>query len=429
MIVQPLADIIVPEERQRRIFDDASLQELADSIADKGLMHPIVVRNDSCTLVAGERRLRALRILSERGTPYRCNGEAVFSGGVVCVRLSDLSEFQVREAEFEENVLRRDLAWQELNYAIAGLHRLREEQAASENRTQTVQDTANEILGRDATGVQHTKITKALQIADNLHDPEIANAKTEKEALKILERRANEEHRANLAREFGERSSKHEIRQGSAFEFLPGVPDSSINIILTDPPYGIGADDFGDQADARHDYEDTVDYAFKCYSLVFTEANRICKDSAQILLFCDIRVFPTLYDLALQVLEEAWSTWETPLIWDKGNGMLPVPDRGPRRNYEAILYAYSGNRKWNTTGSSDIISIPGLSRPEFGAQKPTELYSDLLFRVSQPGDIVLDPFAGTCPIIPAAAEYQCQGIALEINEAKINFALTEYKNV
>ena len=45
----------------RKSFDDAKLQELADSIADIGLLQPVVVvkSDDGYTLISGERRLRA----------------------------------------------------------------------------------------------------------------------------------------------------------------------------------------------------------------------------------------------------------------------------------------------------------------------------------------------------------------------------------
>ncbi len=49
----------------RRTFDDAALKELADSIRSEGLLQPIVVRavGDKFHLIAGERRLRACRLL------------------------------------------------------------------------------------------------------------------------------------------------------------------------------------------------------------------------------------------------------------------------------------------------------------------------------------------------------------------------------
>ena len=60
---------IVPNPRQpRRDFDDAQVQELADSIRSEGLMQPIVVRKlkDGFELIAGERRFRAFKLIGQK---------------------------------------------------------------------------------------------------------------------------------------------------------------------------------------------------------------------------------------------------------------------------------------------------------------------------------------------------------------------------
>ena len=48
----------------RKVFSDAALQELANSILEHGLMQPITVRKigDSYELIAGERRLKASKL-------------------------------------------------------------------------------------------------------------------------------------------------------------------------------------------------------------------------------------------------------------------------------------------------------------------------------------------------------------------------------
>lgn len=66
------ADSIRPNPNQpRKTFDDASLAELADSIRQVGLIQPLVVRGapGGYELVAGERRLRACKLLGMREVP------------------------------------------------------------------------------------------------------------------------------------------------------------------------------------------------------------------------------------------------------------------------------------------------------------------------------------------------------------------------
>lgn len=66
-------DSIVPNARQPRThFDEAALQELADSIREHGILQPLLVRpvaEGKYELIAGERRLRASKIAGLTNVP------------------------------------------------------------------------------------------------------------------------------------------------------------------------------------------------------------------------------------------------------------------------------------------------------------------------------------------------------------------------
>lgn len=53
---------------QERIFDQEALDELANSIKEFGLIQPIIVfkKNNKFILIAGERRLRAVKALGKK---------------------------------------------------------------------------------------------------------------------------------------------------------------------------------------------------------------------------------------------------------------------------------------------------------------------------------------------------------------------------
>lgn len=60
----PIADILPNPDQPRKRFDRVKLIELAESIAENGILQPLIVtiRNDRPVLVAGERRLRAAKM-------------------------------------------------------------------------------------------------------------------------------------------------------------------------------------------------------------------------------------------------------------------------------------------------------------------------------------------------------------------------------
>ena len=92
----PLKKISASPDQPRRTFDNEALQELADSIAEHGLIQPIVVtpKGDLYEIVAGERRYRASKLAGLTSVP---------------VIIRTLSAQNQLELSLIENIQRRDL--------------------------------------------------------------------------------------------------------------------------------------------------------------------------------------------------------------------------------------------------------------------------------------------------------------------------------
>lgn len=92
----PIEDILPNRFQPRLAFDDASLQDLAASIKQHGIIQPLILRrkNDKYEIIAGERRYKAARM-----------------AGLVSVPaiISNLSDAQSAEVAIVENVQRKDL--------------------------------------------------------------------------------------------------------------------------------------------------------------------------------------------------------------------------------------------------------------------------------------------------------------------------------
>lgn len=412
-----LEDFILLPNRQRRTFDEKKLQELAGSIQEKGILHPPVVRNDGVTLVAGERRSKAMVWLHYMKIPFKCNGEIVPENMLPVTLIGELTDLQVREAELEENLIRVDLSWQEEAMAIAELTEMRKEQ----NPNWTAKDTARELTPEDEKehSATYQKVREAEILKNHLNDPEVSKAKTAAEASKIIRKKIQRQTNEMLATVHAASDTQHTIINGDMLDVLPNLEANTFAVILTDPPYGINADNFGGQADAEHEYDDTPERAEQLVRVLAREGYRVCRSEAHAYVFCDIRLF---FSFKEAFVAEGWDVWPTPLIWVKGNGMLPRPDHGPRRVYEAIMYAIKGNKKVNAV-YPDVAVCSGVQRPTFGAEKPAELYANLLRRSVVPGDKVLDCFAGAGPIIPASNECSVTATAIELNKDKYNYIL------
>lgn len=104
-------DRILPNPFQpRKQFDDADISELKASIAQNGLIQPLIVRRVQGTyeLIAGERRLRACRLLGMREIPcivqYACDESSAMMALIENLQRRDLHFFE--EAESYRQLLR-----------------------------------------------------------------------------------------------------------------------------------------------------------------------------------------------------------------------------------------------------------------------------------------------------------------------------------
>jgi len=401
-------------DRQREEFDTNALNQLASSIKEKGLLHAIVLQDDRKTLVAGERRLRAISSLNEIEIPFTFDGVPIAQGFIPYVVLGDLSADDLVEIELEENILREDLTYLERAQAIAKLHELRTGQKPG----QTYKDTAGEFVGSGNLSRAATEVRDSLLLTEHATDPEISKAKSAKEALKLITKKKQAALTELLAKQFDITKTPHIFNNGDFRTHAHFIETGSVDVICTDPPYGVGADNFGDMAAATHGYNDTPEYFEEILNDFILEANRVTKSRAHMYVFCDIRQATNISE---KLKRSGWETWNVPLIWNKGNGMLPEPDFGPRRNYEAIIFANKG-RKPVTAVYSDVVTVDGIKAPRFGAQKPAEVYTNLLRRSVKPGDLIWDPFAGAGPVFVAANNLSVKVIASELIEEKYNFA-------
>lgn len=432
--------IIIKPERQRQEFDEEAMQELTDSIEARGLMHPPVMRieGQDLVLVAGERRLKAIQQLHELGMSFQCDGEDVPEGLVPYTLLGELSLLEAEEAELDENLKRKDLTWQEHAAATARLHNLRQRQAIERvnkvtaldaeaelpSPVHTIADTAKELLGR-SDGAYQDQIRKEVIVAKHLDNPLIAKAKSADEAFKILKRVEVAEQNKKLALEVGKsfKAELHTLLNENCLETMKrialGPDDQKFDVILTDPPYGMGAHDFGDGAGKftgiEHHYDDTFENFLKLMDGAHGWCNlsyQVCKPQAHAYVFCDLDNFHILRDM---MRKAGWYVFRTPLINVKTNsGRVPLPDQGPRRQYETILYAIKG-KKPVTHIYPDVITSNADENLSHGAQKPVALYQNLLQRSVKPGDRVADFFAGSGTIFEAASLFQCYATGTELN--------------
>jgi DNA modification methylase len=423
--------IIVKANRQRREFTEREHQELMTSFLGVGQLHPLVLRveGDNYTLVAGERRLRAIKELHELERPFRYGGTKVPLGMAPFVSLGELPPLEAMEAELEENIRRKDLTWQERAEASAALFEFRQAQAQAQGKPVPQLAAVALEIAEGRTGGPANDARKEIILAKHLDDPDVAKATSVAEAFKVLKKKEETKQNQILAATVGKTftAAMHQLANDDCRRWMSASTPDSYDVILTDPPYGMGADDFGDsgvEGTRVHAYSDGAEVVQDMLEWLPQTLFRVAKPQAHLYLFCDPDWF---HSWSLRMADAGWKVFRTPLIWVNPNGWrAPWPTQGPQRKWQAIFYAVKGDRQVNHM-AGDVLTFPMDTAMGHAAQKPVALYEELLKRSAKPGDTVLDPFCGTGPIFPAAHGLKCIAHGVEQDPATYGIALTRMK--
>lgn len=395
-----LHNLISIGERTREL-DLSHKNEIKKDILRNGLLQPIVLGDSADTpLIDGLHRLHALIELHAAGEIITFDTAPLEPFTIPFVRFSELEPARLLEAEIAANIFRRELTWPERNRALARLHAMQ----LKENPNATVIDTAAKLAGVSGKpiGSIRNAISRAVVIAEALEaTPELATSRSETEAFSRIKTDLTRIAAGLLDDGVTSTHSIHTLIEGDFTTILPAYEGPRFDLILTDPPYGVGADGWTSKfVDAPHVYKDTWAHAASLYASLFTHGLNVLNERGNIFAFCAVERWHLLRDMAESL---GWSVWPRPVIWHKSNeGIRPWGQRGYAYCYEAFLFACKGQKGLIKTGADVITGIYKVRDREHGAAKPATLFTNLIQSACLPGDRVLDPCCGGGTIFEAA---------------------------
>lgn len=208
------------------------------------------------------------------------------------------------------------------------------------------------------------------------------------------------------------------------------LEDQSVDLIVTDPPYNIASDDKMTMKDGKFittskawggDFQDTWNSFEEYYEWLkpfFAEMQRVLKDDGSMIIFLD-RNFASTVGYLLQ--KDFGLIVKNKLYFQKTNPSISVR----RNNYrscveEAIWISKRKDCKLNFINQTEMKQVFSGSNSErrkkagiHPCQKYNWMIEPLIERHSEPGDVVLDPFAGSGSTLRIAAAMGRKAIGFE----------------
>jgi site-specific DNA-methyltransferase (adenine-specific) len=200
----------------------------------------------------------------------------------------------------------------------------------------------------------------------------------------------------------------NEVIQGSCVDVLQSLPDASVDLILTDPPYGVRYRDRAGRTIANDDNLTSV-------LSVFRDLYRVLRPDAFCISFYGWR--------AIDQFSRSWAD----AGFRVGGHLVFAKSYASSRRFVSVCHesAYlltKGRPAQPSNPIDDVQSWAYSGNAEHPTEKAVQILTPLIRCFSKPDSIVLDPFAGSGSTLVAAALTGRRYVGIEIEARYCNLA-------
>lgn len=198
-------------------------------------------------------------------------------------------------------------------------------------------------------------------------------------------------------------STEHQLFLGDCLgpDGLATLADGSVGCAIFDPPYServhkrLGQEGRNDGTAAR----DALSFEYLTRDVAFAVARELCRVTRRwIIPFCDELSF----GLWVDAVEAAGGEYVRKGTWIKVDPMPQMSGDRPSTGTEELVISHaartSGRMRWNGGGRAAVYPFNPQERDvkrQYPAQKPVALMEALVRDFTDPGELVLDPYAGS----------------------------------
>lgn len=211
------------------------------------------------------------------------------------------------------------------------------------------------------------------------------------------------------------------LMHGDCLELMKTISDKSVDMVLTDPPYGMKF-----VSNRRKDKYKSIDNDDSLYwlDLFVDEAYRISKDNTAHYVFCSFHNI----DVFKRSIERKFKVKDI-MVWEKnvhGTGDLKG-SFAPK--IEFVIFFQKGRKLINGKRDPNIFKFNKTGNKNHPTEKPVDMIEYLLSKFSVCDDIILDPFMGSGSTGVACVNTNRKFIGIEMDDKYFEIAKGRINNV
>ena len=209
-------------------------------------------------------------------------------------------------------------------------------------------------------------------------------------------------------------STMIDLLHGDCFELLKDIPDESVDMILTDPPYGMNFQ----SSHRKTKYEKIKgDSNLDWLDDFVNEIYRVSKPNTAHYVFCSFHHI----DKFKQAIEKKFKV-KNILTWVKNNTSMGdlKGDFAPKTEF--IIFFHKGRRLINGKRDPNVLEFKKTRNELHPTQKPVDMTEYLIGKFSDEGDVILDPFMGSGTTAIACLNTNRNFIGFELDKGYFDIA-------
>lgn len=217
----------------------------------------------------------------------------------------------------------------------------------------------------------------------------------------------------------------NKIYNMDCLEGMKRIPDESVDLIVTDPPYLMNYKSNRRVIKEKFDYIINDVNAKDLISEYIKECSRILKDDTSIYMFC------SWHHIDFFKIEfEKYFNLKNLIVWNKNNHGSGDLKGSYAPKYEFILYGHKGRSLLRGKRISDVIDCAKVNSSKLlhPTEKPIPLLETFIQNSSDKGDLVFDGFLGSGTTAIACLNTDRQYIGFELDKEYYNIAQDRIKN-